>query len=152
MSDISTIYDNLASVCGTTLSTYTEIPWPYRLNDNPVTLLHKGWGIGVTDGIRANPNELYNLLLMDRLCQVILTNQATYSKDDASNRRTQEKTFLEDLFLIIKAFELPTNWPSGVIDISYVSDDGITYQEFENGARIMSVVINFQYRYEETVT
>jgi hypothetical protein len=151
MTDISNIYDNVISVCAASLSGYTEIPWPYQLDENPPTLLHKGYGAGIVDGSRSDPNQLYNIMIVSRQVQVIVTNQATFQKDDASSRREQEKTFLESVIGLIRAFELPTNWPSGVIDISYQTDDGITYQDFTNGARIMSVVINLQYRHGETI-
>jgi hypothetical protein len=125
---VTSVYDALVTLIGTTLSTYTKIINPYIPEDNSELFLVKGYGVGFGNGENTE-RQLSCKLSVLRTFKVILVNQVVLTDHDELGHASLEKTILEDSIKILSALETNTTLNGNAIKSIYRTDSGIEFLE-----------------------
>jgi len=145
---ITTIYDNLNTLIGNALTTYTRMPNAYEVNSNNDLYLKKGYAVGF--GAASNTNRvLTRKVSIDRIMNILLVNQITTTDHNTADRATCEKGLMVDVFTILKAVEADQSLGGQAIRARYESDSGL---EFIEGDRFKYFIneLNITVEYIET--
>lgn len=125
MSTISSIYDALQTLVGTTLfPTKLELVNPIDIPANADQILKNGWGIAV--GNASNTfRQVSCQLSISRSFTFTLTRQIEAIHIDTAARATTEKALLEDHYTLIKELEKNAQLSGLYKKLDYQSDNGI---------------------------
>lgn len=149
MSKISTIHDAIVTLVSTNLSTYDQLPNPYRPELNNELYLQKGFGVAVGAGQRTD-RLISCQLSWERIFQIVLTKQITTTAQNLSQLETISKDLLEDHFTILDALEKDTTLTQTAINSRIISDAGIEFLEIEDSTgRYFVMVIDVLAEYLE---
>lgn len=155
-SRITTIYDGIITHLSTIFPVapdpagYFRLRNPYKVEQNPESMLIKGWGFSLGP---AENTEIY----MDcnfgitRQLNVMLTRQWIALENDVLRRADVEKAVLEDQFLLFQSLEGDNTIGQVATDVKYVSDNGIEFVEVDNNKFLM-VNSLLQLKYFEKIT
>lgn len=125
---VSSVYDALVTLIGTTLSSYTKIMNPYIPEDNAEIFMVKGYGVGF--GAATNTERLLACKLsVLRNFKVVLINQVVVTDHDELGHAALEKSILEDSIKILSALETDTTLNGNAVKSKYVTDSGIEFLE-----------------------
>ncbi len=103
MTSISTIIDTVRSKTGTLLSTRTEFPNPYSLEDNPESLIVNGYGIRIDESIPSVNSEICKHNEQQTLT-IILIEKMYKSDTNPDGAYTTAKSLKEDAMIIKRDF------------------------------------------------
>lgn len=131
MSKISTLHDAIVTKISTNLSSYTQMPNPYVLEENPHPLLVKGFGVGIGPGIRTD-RVIGCEVSWERTFLISLINKVTTTDSNTTARETLTKGILEDHFTLLKQFEIDGGLSGTAIDGIVTADGGIEYIELDS--------------------
>ncbi len=148
MSTISTAYDNLVTLMGTTFSTHSRMPNPIKPEENDEQILRLGWGISILPAAFPSLNSCQ--WEVNREIQLILSRKIEAREDDAVNRADPQKSLLEDQFTLMQAIENDVNLSGSVTGITATGDNGIEYAFLEKDNYVM-VRTNFALQYFENL-
>lgn len=149
MSNVSTVYDNIITKIGTTISTYTRIPNPYEPSENPSLFMRKGYGVGFGAGRNTN-RMVCDKVSISRAFTILLMNEVLTTEMNVSSRGSFEKSLLEDQFLLIQAFENDLTLSGACVKIAYSDDTGIQYVE-GGSEKFILVETTFEVEYFESI-
>ena len=151
MSAISTIYDSIVSLLGTTYSTgYFKLKNPYEVEENDNKSLNKGYGFRINTGDNSN-RQLSCHLSMRRDVTFINTIVNRGTERDDTIRETAEKTLLEDQYKLIEALENDPTINDLCAKMVYVSDNGIEQIYGENNNYLM-IETTYEIEYIENLS
>ena len=128
MSKISTIHDAIVSKIATNLTSYKQIPNPYEIEDNPHTILSKGFGVAVGPGV-ATERVISCQTSWERSFLITLINYVATTDTKTSVRETITKNILEDHFTLMGEFSKDSYLSGTAIDAIVQSDGGIEFIE-----------------------
>ena len=130
MSKISDIYDALVSKIETALPTYTRIPNPYDIGENPDVLLDAAYGIAV--GAGTNTQRFVGCATTwEREFTIGLITQKVNLENDTLGKASIEKALLENHKTLLLALEADPSLGAICIKSYMISDAGIQYLEGE---------------------
>lgn len=147
---ISTIHDAIVTKISTYLTSYTQLPNPYIIEENPSTFLKYGFGVAIGPGERTN-RVIGCEVSWQRTFMVTLVNYVTTTDTNTTVRETLTKGLLEDHFTLLKQFEKAASLGSVCIDAIVVSDTGIEYTMID-GAPYYISQIELTCEYLEDIT
>ncbi len=150
MSNISTIHDNIVSKISTNLSTYSQLPNPYVIEDNNNLYLKKGFGVAVGPGGRTD-RLVGCQTSYERFFNVILINQVTTTEHNTTSRETLVKNLLEDHYTLLKQFDIDASL-SGVSSDGVVFTDGGVELVLIDGVQHYMIEIELRVEYFEDLT
>jgi len=150
MSDISTIFDGVVTNMATLLPSHSLLPNPYIIEDNPDTVLRKGYGVGVGSG--QNTKRIINSKHSVLRNIIITITRQTFAKDfDKTKRDTAVKLLLEDHAVLVKDAWNISNFGTGAMRFFYDSDGGIDFVRLEDGFKFIKIETTFQVEYLEDI-
>ena len=151
MSGVSDVFDAYVSVISTALPVYSRIPNPYLPEENTELLLRKAFGVAFGPSLNSERFVSCNRETELRTFDIILINQVLTTDDNTSARETQEKSLMEDLFLIKKAVVKDGDLQGAeAVKSKFLSDDGITFLEAERH-KYYFLQAQFESEYFDTV-
>jgi hypothetical protein len=124
MSDTSTIYDAIVTRMGTLFPNHKRIGNPYKPEENAEPILTMGWGLTVGEAVNTN-RVLSNQFTVAREFALLVCRKAFHRESDAAARATTEKLILEDLYTLIKDFEINASLNGVAMNTKYLGDGGI---------------------------
>lgn len=150
MSKISTIHDAIVTKISTNLPTYAQIANPYVVEENPLTILQKGFGVAVGAGIRTD-RLISCLTSWERVFTVILINSVKTTDNNTTIRQTLTKNLLEDHYTLFTEFEKDSGLSGVAIDGIIASDTGIQFIEIDSKPHFL-IEIDLTVEYVEDLT
>lgn len=151
MSTISTLYDEVQALCLATFPTYNEIPFPYLLDKNPISLMEKAYGIifGPAEPFATQYSGCEQRLLTRDL-SIALVNQAGYiASGDLTGVEAGTKAMLEAMFSLYSAMEQESPLASA-IRVNYLGDSGVDFGLI-NGGAFAAIIVDFEVLYQEGI-
>lgn len=151
MSTISTLYDEVQALCAATFPAYAEIPFPYLLDKNPISLMDKAYGIifGQAQPF-AGQYTGCDQRLMTRDLSIALVNQASYiAAGDTSGVEAGVKAMLEAMFSLYSAMEQEKPLASAT-RVNYLGDSGVDFGLI-NGGAFAAIIVDFEVLYQEGI-
>lgn len=150
MSKISTIHDAIVAKISANLTSYKQIANPYLIEENPITILQKGFAVGIGAGVRTD-RVIGCQTSWERIFVVTLINYVRTTDTNTAVRETLTKSLLEDHYTLLSQFE-KDSWLSGVaIDGVVSSDGGIEYLEIAGKPHFV-IEIDLAVEYLEDLT
>jgi hypothetical protein len=147
---ITTIYDQLITVLGTTFPNHYKITDPYTVENNDFKLLNKGYGFFINGG--QNTNRMIACeLSISRSITFINTLVQRGTDRDLTIRQAAEKTILEDQYLLIKAVEMDSTLLQSCCKMVYIGDSGIKFLNDEH-RNFLTIETQFSFEYFERLT
>ena len=131
MSKISTLHDAIVTKISSNLSSYTQMPNPYSLEENPHPLLVKGFGVSVGAGVRTD-RVIGCQVSWERTFLITLINKVTTTDSNTTVRETLTKGILEDHYTLLKQFEIDGGLSGTAIDGIVTADSGIELVELDS--------------------
>lgn len=145
MSKISNIYDRIETIVEATLTDYRKIPNPYVAEENSETLLTKGYGISIGEGINTN-RQICGKKSYSRSFVIPLINLVASTDHDVDRHAAIEKQVMEDHFSLWGAFELDSDLDGHAAKAITVSDGGLLFLEGERlKYLLMELIIGVEY-------
>jgi len=153
MSSVSDVHTALIDAIAAVLTDYRKIPNPYEVENNPGSILNKGFAVAIGEG--ANTERTVKRQLFEvRTFEVFLIRLATHTENNTTKRVALEQDIMEDAFSIKSDLEPRTSLPgaSGFVQIRYLSDSGLQYivPEGEEVSRdkyyALNMVFDVEYR------
>jgi len=128
MSNISDAYDFFLARIKVVLPTHTEMPNPYKVDENNENFLKKGFGLAMGSGENTTIT-LNNRRTFARNFIVPISRIVRGIESNVTAKQLVQKQLYEDQFLLIQDFELDTtlNESAAVFSTSYAGDDGIQF-------------------------
>lgn len=139
MSKISTIHDAIVTKISTNLSTYSQLPNPYALEENTNLYLKKGFGVAVGPGERTD-RVIGCQTSWSRTFTVTLTNLVSTTDHKTTARETIAKALLEDHFTLLKQFDKDADLSGNAIDGVVVSDGGIEFVRIDDAPHYVTEI------------
>jgi hypothetical protein len=131
MTKIATLHDAIVTKIATNLSTYTQLPNPYAIEDNPRTLMIKGFGVSVGSGIRTD-RLIGCQVSWERSFLITLINYVVTTDSNTTRRETISKALLEDHYTLLTQFEIDGGLSGTAIDGVISQDGGIEFIEIDS--------------------
>lgn len=131
MSKISTLHDAIVSKISTNLSSYTQLPNPYVVEENPHTLMTKGFGIAIGPGVRTD-RVVGCQVSWERSFLITLINYVVTTDSNTTVRENITKTLLEDHYTLLTQFEIDAGLSGTAIDAIVSQDGGIEFIEIDS--------------------
>lgn len=150
MSKISTIHDAITSKISSLLTSYKQIPNPYLIEDNPITILDKGFGVAVGPGVRTD-RIIACQTSWERAFTISLVNYVRTTDTNTTVRETLTKNILEDHYTLFTEFEKDAGLSGVAIDGIVSSDGGIELIEITGKPHFL-VEIDLTVEYLEDLT
>jgi len=147
MSKITSIYNNLVSLCEGALPDHKRIPNPYALEQNSELILEQGWGLVVSTGENTN-RQIGCDKSYSRSFQIIITRKITTTDHNIDQRTAIEKQILEDLHLVWSALENDSDLTGQTAQTIQVLDGGLEFFEGDR-AKYLGVIIDVFAEYFE---
>ena len=145
MSKISTIHNAIVSKIATNLTSYKQIPNPYLIEGNPLTILSKGFGVAIGPGITTE-RVISCQTSWERSFIVSLINYVATTDTKTSVRETITKNLLEDHFTLLGQFSKDSYLSNTAIDAVVSSDGGIELIEIDSKPHfLIELEINVEY-------
>jgi len=144
------IYDQLVAKVHATLTTYTELPESYAIEENPSYLMAKSFAVGF--GSETN-EELHAcaLLNFERSFSVILVNKIAATINNRTDRATCEKALIEDGMTLIKALHNDLTLGGYATVNRYIESSGIEYVVTNEGTeKFISINLTIAVKYQDT--
>lgn len=128
MSAISDLYDALDTMLVGLYATptYRKLANPYVLNENDTLSLSRGWGFKIGEQTAANLT-LGRYEQLEVNIEVIQTIVHRGTDRDITIRQTNEKTLLEDQFLLVNYLRQNTALFAKLWKLDYVSTSGLEF-------------------------
>lgn len=148
--NISTVFSNLVTFMGTELPNHRRLNDPYNLENNPETLLRKGWGIQIDNGVDTNrciSPEYY----LSRTFTLVIVREALAKDSDPIRRENLQLELLEDLHILIAEAVAENTLYQSAVNFKYVSDDGLQ-EVFVEDKPYNFIQAQFLVEYSQTVT
>ena len=139
MSKISTLHDAIVTKISTNLSSYTQIPNPYLIEEAPQTLLKKGFAVSIGPGTRTD-RLLGCEVSWQRTFTITLINFVNARDNDTTSRETLIKNFLEDHYTLLTKFEIDGGLSGTAIDGIVTQDSGVEYIEIDTKPFILTEI------------
>jgi len=150
MSKISTIHDAITTKISSLLASYKQIPNPYLIEDNPITILDKGFGVAVGPGVRTD-RIIACQTSWERSFTISLVNYVRTTDTNTTVRETLTKNILEDHYTLFTEFEKDAGLSGVAIDGIVSSDGGIELIEITGKPHFL-VEIDLTVEYLEDLT
>ena len=149
-SKVEDIYDQIVTICSSTLPAFKRLPNPYELTENTFLRLENGFGVSVGPGV--NENRFVGCFTTwERSFLITLVKKVSTSQNNLDLRQTIEKDILVAQDLVQKAF-YANHTLSGNAVTSTVSDDsGINFIDGDR-LKFLGLEINILVKYQEIIT
>ena len=126
MSAITNIYNVLETMIETALPTYSKIPNPYVVEDNPELLMETGYGLAIGPG--NNTERLVGCKkTYEREFVIVLINEVTTTDTNLDQREALEKSIVEDHYKVFSAIEVDPDLGGYAVKGVLLNDSGIQY-------------------------
>ena len=150
MSTISTAYDEIVSEISGVLTEHSEMTNPYDPAGEDDLGLDKSFGVQFGSGVNTELLIGCNMTFR-RQFDVIITRKLFVTHRSLAQRKSTEKSLLEDHFLVVQALEQNLTLTSNVNSVKYISDTGIRFIRGETHSYIM-VGITLEAEYFEVLS
>lgn len=147
---ISTIHDAIVTKIQTYLSSYTQLPNPYIIEENPRPYLKQGFGVAIGPGENSN-RIIGQEFSWKRTFIVTLVNYVTATDSNTTVRETLTKGLLEDHYTIVKRFQMAGSLSSVCEMVTVIADTGIEYTLID-GAPYYVSQLELECEYIEDIT
>jgi len=145
---ITDIVDNLYALIGTSLSSYTELPDPYTIENNTELFLKKGYAVGIGGASNEQERGESCSRWIRRSFSFTLTNKVTTTRENTTAIKTIQKSIMEDQETVLQAIYDDSTLSGKAIDITYTDDTGIQYLDI-NEIKYFSVTSTFEVLYRK---
>ena len=147
MSNISTAYDAIRTMIGTTLSTHTELSNPYFVDKDSDLNFTTAWTLGFGAGTNTKRNLNCKLSVQQDLVFVVTRKIFKTTHRTIDVRIETEKSLFEDWTLVISEIESnPTLGSSSISKLEWVQHNGIEFIRSDRTDLIMiQTIISLDY-------